>query len=108
MTMSTVVAVPLHEGAGVKFKTIESLVAGVPVVTTTVGAEGIQPVSLFHAVTDDATKFADALSEALTSPHAAQARANRAQEVIAQRYGRAGFAAKVAGVYGEVGSIAST
>ncbi len=36
------VVVPLRRGAGVKFKTVEAIRAGFPVVTTTVGAEGVE------------------------------------------------------------------
>ena len=36
-----VCVVPLLHGAGVKGKVVESLMAGTPVVTTTIGAEGI-------------------------------------------------------------------
>ena len=37
---AAVALVPVMQGAGVKFKTVEALCHGVPVVTTTVGAEG--------------------------------------------------------------------
>jgi O-antigen biosynthesis protein len=54
-----VAIVPVRFGAGVKLKTIEALQYGVPTVTTTVGAEGID---LFQtgalAITDDAAEFA--------------------------------------------------
>ena len=39
---AAVALVPVLQGAGVKFKTVEALCHGVPVVTTTVGAEGIE------------------------------------------------------------------
>lgn len=39
--------VPLRQGAGVKFKVIESLLQGLPTVTTPVGAEGIGGAELF-------------------------------------------------------------
>ena len=42
---------PIDRGAGVKFKVIESIVRGIPTITTSVGAEGIDP-SLFTAVAD--------------------------------------------------------
>lgn len=65
------VVVPLHHGAGVKFKTIEALVRAVPVVTTAVGAEGIGDSSRYAGFSDDPRSFADALVRVLRDPAAA-------------------------------------
>jgi len=55
---------PLRYGAGMKGKIGEAMAAGLPVVTTTIGAEGME---LQHRVTalivDSAEEFADAVSE---------------------------------------------
>ena len=57
-----VVAVPMLTGAGRKFKTLESMLAGVPTVSTSVGAEGIDTsVTGGLVVTDDPQRFAEAL-----------------------------------------------
>lgn len=56
---------PLDRGAGVKFKVVESLVRGIPTLTTTVGAEGIDP-ALLTTVSDDDDALADAAIRALT------------------------------------------
>ncbi|WP_445147921.1 glycosyltransferase [Baekduia sp. Peel2402] len=53
---------PLRYGAGVKGKIGEALAHGVPVVTTTIGAEGMELVDGEHAlVTDDPAGLADAI-----------------------------------------------
>jgi glycosyltransferase involved in cell wall biosynthesis len=53
---------PLRFGAGVKGKIAEALAHGVPVVTTTIGAEGMDLVDGEHAlVVDDAAGIADAI-----------------------------------------------
>ena len=53
---------PLRYGAGVKGKIGEALAHGVPVVTTTIGAEGMDLVDGEHAlVADDAAGLADAI-----------------------------------------------
>lgn len=63
-----VVVAPIRFGAGVKIKTLEALQYGVPVVTTTVGAEGIsvpagtQPI----VVADDPAEFGAAVVRLLT------------------------------------------
>ncbi|WP_256841513.1 glycosyltransferase [Ornithinimicrobium cryptoxanthini] len=97
---ATVAAVPVHEGAGVKFKTIEALLAGIPVVTTSIGAEGIDPPSLFWGVADDAATFAEHLVSSLLNGDKAQRRADKAQQQVASRYGPEAFVGKVRAVYG--------
>jgi glycosyltransferase involved in cell wall biosynthesis len=53
---------PLRFGAGVKGKVTEAMTAGLPVVTTTVGAEGIGIVAGKHAlVADDPAAFVEAI-----------------------------------------------
>jgi len=71
-----VVVVPLRYGAGVKNKTVEALQYGVPVVTTTIGAEGIEvPDGLAPMIiTDDPAEFATAVVQLLTDGHEWRAR----------------------------------
>lgn len=88
---ATVCVVPLREGAGVKFKTIEGLLHGVPVVTTSVGAEGVEGEDLFAAVRDDAPGLVDAVVSVLADPAAHQPAADRAQEWARATYGREAF-----------------
>lgn len=97
---ATVAAVPLHQGAGVKFKTIEALLAGVPVVSTSIGAEGIKPQSLFWGLADDAQGFAKHIVLALQHGEDAQHVADEAQQLVAYRYGPEAFAEKVTLIYG--------
>lgn len=61
-----VVVVPMRYGAGVKNKTVEALQYAVPVVSTTVGAEGL-PIDDpdVVSVADDATGFAAAIAALL-------------------------------------------
>ena len=55
------VIAPLKYGAGVKGKVIEGIVHGVPVVTTTIGAEGIKGAKSILSIKDDAEEFADSV-----------------------------------------------
>jgi glycosyltransferase involved in cell wall biosynthesis len=59
-----VCVVPLLHGAGVKGKTIQALASGTPVVTTPIGAEGLDLVHGRHALIG---RTADELAGALTS-----------------------------------------
>lgn len=56
-----VAVVPLRCGAGVKRKVVEALHAGVPLVTTPVGAQGLAGLCRIVAVEDDAALFAEAV-----------------------------------------------
>ena len=53
------VVVPLRYGAGVKGKVVEALYNGTPMVSTTVGIEGIQGAENFMEVSDEASEFAE-------------------------------------------------
>lgn len=88
---STVAVVPLLAGAGVKFKTVEALVHGVPTVTTPVGAEGIGDPTMFVAYTTDPAELASAITQVLQDPQHWQPHADRIQEWACTRYGRAQF-----------------
>ena len=62
-----VCVVPLLHGAGVKGKVVESLMAGTPVVTTTIGAEGIDLRHGEHVlIADTPQELADGLAHLLT------------------------------------------
>jgi GT2 family glycosyltransferase/glycosyltransferase involved in cell wall biosynthesis len=64
---SRICVVPLLHGAGVKGKIIESLLAGTPVATTPVGAEGLGLRDGEHAViAETAAEFAEGLTRLLT------------------------------------------
>jgi O-antigen biosynthesis protein len=54
-----VAVVPLRFGAGVKNKVVEAMAYGVPLVTTDVGAQGLQSLSELIPVTTDPKLFAD-------------------------------------------------
>jgi GT2 family glycosyltransferase len=66
-----VVVCPMLAGAGVKLKVVEALQSGVPTVSTTIGAEGIDTYGLDPlAVTDDADQFAAHCIALITDPAA--------------------------------------
>lgn len=92
---AAVVLVPVLQGAGVKFKTIEALLHGVPTVTTTVGAEGVGPAELFAALTDTAAGLAQALAGVLLDPASAQALADRSQAWAHTEFHRQRFVEQV-------------
>jgi glycosyltransferase involved in cell wall biosynthesis len=95
-----VFVVPVLTGAGVKFKTIDALVRGIPTVSTSVGAEGIDNPEAFAGVTDDPIVFADRVAEALAGGH--DARASDAQRWASGTYGSDAFAQRLRHLYESV------
>lgn len=84
---SAVMAVPLRIGGGSRLKILESLAAGLPVVSTRVGAEGLM-LRAGHDYTpgDRPEAMADALVEALLRPEEARAQGERGRATVAARY----------------------
>ena len=95
-----VCVVPLRNGAGVKFKTIEAMMWGIPTVATEVGAEGIERADLLHAVADDAALFADAVIGALRGDGDRSAAASRDWSVSV--YGLEAFQERLSTVYADI------
>ena len=61
MLLADVAVVPIRFGSGTRLKVVEALANRIPVVTTTVGCEGIDVVDGEHVlIADDAAAFADA------------------------------------------------
>jgi glycosyltransferase involved in cell wall biosynthesis len=81
-----VLAVPLEAGGGTRLKILEAFAAGLPVVSTPVGCEGIDGVHEEHLLVADRPQFADAIVQVLLDPAAARERADRAQHLAQQCY----------------------
>lgn len=76
---------PLRFGAGMKGKVTEAMAAGVPVVTTSFGAQGLgaEPERDL-LLAEDPAGFADAVVRCLRDPDAAEALGRRGQQRIAE------------------------
>jgi len=69
LARAKVAIVPVLAGSGTRVKIIEAWAAGVPVVSTPLGAEGLQARAGEHLLlADDAPGFRDAVSSLLASP----------------------------------------
>ena len=86
---------PIRFGGGVKFKTVESLLAGTPTVATVIGAEGVTPRAALTAIHDDPTLFAAAISSVLDDPVYYATRTLAYQPELQATYGHAAFANRV-------------
>ena len=82
---AAVCAVPLRIGGGSRLKICEALAMERPVVSTTVGAEGLD-LGEGIVIADGAEAFAAALADALANPAPAQARALEGRTRVLARY----------------------
>jgi glycosyltransferase involved in cell wall biosynthesis len=83
----TVLAVPLRIGGGSRLKILEALAAGVPVVSTRVGAEGLCLEPGRHlTVVEGVTDMPAALVRCLRDPEPARAQAECGRGVVLERY----------------------
>jgi polysaccharide biosynthesis protein PslH len=95
-----VAAVPLRAGGGTRIKILEAFAHRVPVVTTSIGAEGIDAADGEHLlIADDAEAFARACLGIKAMPELAAARVIRAAALLAARYGPAQVDTAVGAAY---------
>lgn len=80
------VVVPLRYGAGVKGKVVEALYYGTPMITTSVGAEGIEGVEDIIKVTDDAESFAKAVLDLYDNEQELRNTAKNYQKFIKEKF----------------------
>lgn len=79
--------VPIRVGAGTRLKVVEALANRLPLVTTTVGCEGIDIIDGEHAlIRDDERGFAAACVEAARDGRLRQRLADAGAELFAERY----------------------
>jgi glycosyltransferase involved in cell wall biosynthesis len=84
---SGVLVVPLHSGSGMRVKILEAFSRGLPVVSTTIGAEGIDARPGEHLlVADDPADFAAAVVRLLSEPVTAARLAHAGRTLVEERY----------------------
>ncbi|MBV8118804.1 MAG: glycosyltransferase [Alphaproteobacteria bacterium] len=97
-----VAAVPVRAGGGTRIKILEAFAHGVPVVTTALGAEGIDADDGVHLLfADDAEAFARACLRLKEVPELAARLVAHAAELLATRYTPARVDAALAEAYGD-------
>lgn len=93
---AAVAIAPLRFGAGMKGKVTDAMAAGLPVVTTTIGAQGLDLVGGRHAwIADDADAFAEALAAAFDDQEGSAAMGLVGQAHIADICGAEAVAASL-------------
>jgi glycosyltransferase involved in cell wall biosynthesis len=87
LRQSAVMVVPVHSGSGMRVKILDAFARGIPVVSTTVGAEGIDARKGEHLlIADSPEEFAQAVIQTLAEPAEADRRAGAARELVETRY----------------------
>jgi GT2 family glycosyltransferase/glycosyltransferase involved in cell wall biosynthesis len=91
---------PILSGSGVRVKLLEAFAAGIPVVSTRVGAEGLAVNDgEFCALADEPAEFAARVLALLRDPEAAAAMAERARAEVVENWDMAAITRKLVETY---------
>lgn len=100
---AAVVAAPIRTGGGMRMKVLHAMALGKPVVTTTLGAEGIVGHGPLPAVVvDDAPSLAGAIVDLLTNDDRRRELGDRAHRFVREQHGPRAVAGRLEQVYAEV------
>ena len=86
LKQATLLTVPLDSGGGTRLKILEAFAAGLPVVSTPVGCEGIDCQHGRHLWVAERDRFADALLEAIAASGLATEYAERGRRLAKEKY----------------------
>lgn len=89
-----VFVIPLRVGGGTRIKTFEAMAMGRPVVSTTLGVEGLDVVDEEHLlIRDDPADFANAVLSLLDQPDRCETMALNARNLVQTQFGHRAVAA---------------
>jgi glycosyltransferase involved in cell wall biosynthesis len=100
LAAAAAVVVPLRLGGGTRLKIVEAMAMGKAIVSTTLGAEGIEAVpGRDLLVEDDPAAFADAVNRLLAEPGLAARIGKSARQLAVERYAWSGAARALESFY---------
>jgi glycosyltransferase involved in cell wall biosynthesis len=100
---ATVYVVPLRIGGGTRLKILEALAMGKAVVSTSVGAEGLDVVDGEHIlIADSADEFADRIERLLADPSLRGKLGRAGRALVTERYRWDSLARKLESFLGDV------
>jgi len=104
LARATVVVVPLRIGGGTRFKVVEAMAMGKAIVSTRLGAEGIEITPETHALLcDDSPGFAAAVLRVLNDAELADRLGGAARQLAVERYGWQAAVERLERFYAELG-----
>jgi glycosyltransferase involved in cell wall biosynthesis len=108
LAAAAAVVVPLRLGGGTRLKIVEAMAMGKAIVSTTLGAEGIEAVpGRDLLVEDEPAAFADAVSRLLAEPAMAARIGQSARQLAVESYAWSGAARALEGFHRRILEIAS-
>lgn len=82
-----IMIVPIQAGSGIRIKSLEAMALGVPVVSTSIGAQGLTVESGTQMIiADDPAGFADGIMQLLLNPAASQEMTQQARVYVEQHH----------------------
>lgn len=96
LSLADAAIVPLRSGGGTRLKILEALAAGCPVISTSIGAEGLDVVNDIHLLLrDDPNTFASAIQSVVEDDQLAQRLSFAGRSIAAERYSWDGIGASM-------------
>jgi glycosyltransferase involved in cell wall biosynthesis len=103
LAAAAAVVVPLRLGGGTRLKIVEAMAMGKAIVSTTLGAEGIEAVPERDLlIEDDPASFGDAVNRLLAEPSLAARIGQSARQLALERYAWSGAARALEAFYGQI------
>lgn len=102
MARYAVFVCPILSGSGIRVKLLEAFAAGIPVVSTSLGAEGLARDGSIVALADSADAFASETLRLLRDPAAAQVMAETARREVETQWDMAAATERLAERYRDV------
>ena len=108
LAMAATIVVPLRLGGGTRLKIVEGMAMGKTIVSTTLGAQGIEAVSGRDLlIEDEPAAFADAVNRLLAEPTLGSRIGQSARQLAAQRYSWSAAAQGLEGFYRRIREVGS-
>ncbi len=103
MQSHTAVIVPLLSGSGLRMKTLGAMALGMPVISTTTGAEGIPTVNGENILlADTLDQWMDAISGLFEQPNLADSLGQAAKKMVAEKYSATILTRDLIGFYASI------
>ncbi len=107
LQQAALVVVPVRAGGGMRVRILEAFARALPVVTTTIGLEGIEAETERHVlVADTPADFARAVLRVMTEPALSERLARQGRRLAEQRYDCQVVLPQIEAVYARLGTAA--